>query len=144
MKNKMKKEIKDYLHFYLKSGISVFVFADNSITAEDSLSDGFLTKYIENHPNGVYNPVLTTENYERFLRDGYKQILRPDTDTTSEESQEIQMQEGKGITQSWAFITKILIDKGFDVFGLIEAGLAIDKTKIDAIRDKVKGKVLEG
>lgn len=135
----MKKEIKNYLHFYLKSGISVYVFTDDSIT------DGFLEKYVTDHPNGVYNPVLTTENYERFLKDGYKPILRPDTDMTPEESQEMQLlQEGKGITQAWAFMTKWLIDKGFDVFGLIEAGIAIDKTKIDAIKDKVKGKVLEG
>ncbi len=133
----MEKTIKDYLHFYLKSGISVYIFADNSLTA-DSINDGFLAEYVKNYPNGVYNPVLTIENYERFLKDGYKPILRPDTDMTAEESQEIQMQGGKGITQSWAFITKILIHKGFDVFGLIEAGLAIDKTKIDTIVNKVR------
>lgn len=137
--NKEKKEkLAEYLHLYLKSGISVYIFADNSLSA-DSINDGFLHEYVKNNPNGVYNPVLTTENYERFLRDGYKPILRPDTDMTSEESQEMQLlQEGKGITQAWAFMTKWLIEKGFDVFGLIELGLAIDKTKIDAIVNKAK------
>ncbi len=133
MKNERPTKISDYLHFYLKSGISVFIFTDDSIT------DGFLEKYITEHPNGIYHPVLIVENYERFLKDGYKPILRPDTDMTPEESQEMQLlQNGKGITQSWAFMIKWLIDNGFDVFGLIEAGLAIDKTKIDAIVNKVK------
>jgi len=138
MKNGQQHKLSDYLHLYLKSGIGVYIFADNSLDA-DSINDGFLAEYVKNNPNGVYNPVLTTENYERFLKDGYKPILRPDTDMTSDESQEMQLlQGGKGITQAWAFITKWLIEKGFDVFGLIEAGIAIDKTKIDAIVNKAK------
>lgn len=104
----MKKEIKDYLHFYLptkqcdtehggcinslicnqndrcqrQSSISVFIFPD------DSLNDGFLKKYLIQFPKGIYNPQLTFDNYKRFLKDGYKPILRPLSDMTEEEAKE--------------------------------------------------------
>lgn len=133
MNIEQKKKLASFMHLYLKSEIGVFIFPDDSIT------DGFLEKYVTDNPNGVFNPELNIEKYERYLRDGYKPILRPDTDMTPEESQEMQLlSQGKGITQSWAFMTKWLIEKGFDVFGLIEEGLAIDKTKIDAVVNKCK------
>lgn len=185
----MKKEIKDYIHFYLPtkqcdtdsggcinslicnqndrcqrpSSISVFIFPD------DSLEDGFLKKYLTQFPKGVYNPQLTHENYKKFLKDGYKLILRPLSDILNTEAYEVykiyfdkeMALDFSGDTGSAYFNPKqvrvkaehalrifngedyetgdfmkvlqlvpYLLKQGFDIFGLIEAGVAIDKTKI--------------
>lgn len=72
-------KLKDYLHYYIYSGVGVYVFPDETIT------NGFLAKYKEDYPDGVYNPLLTLENYAKFLNDGYKPILRPLEDMTEEE-----------------------------------------------------------
>lgn len=137
----MKKELKNFLHFYLNAGISVFIFPD------DSIKDGFLDKYRKDYPNGVYNPILTIENYQRFLNDGYKPILRPVSSMTKEEAQEAGRKfagypgededDYTDLVQPFSYTAKHLIDKGFDVFGLINAGLAIDKTLIKEIKEPV-------
>lgn len=72
-------ELKDYLHYYIHSGIGVYIFPDDTIT------NGFLAKYKADYPNGVYNPVLTLDNYTKFLNDGYKPLLRRLEDMTEEE-----------------------------------------------------------
>ncbi len=131
------REIKDYLHLYLQSGIGCFIFPDDSIT------DGFLEKHKTRYPNGEYAPKLHIGTYERFLKDGYKPILRPLSDMTEEEMEQIwhadepksilQMEYKDGRVRKVALCserTKFLLSKGFDIFGLIEAGLAIDKTTL--------------
>ncbi|MEO7044702.1 MAG: hypothetical protein ABI091_05295 [Ferruginibacter sp.] len=127
----MKKELKDYLHLYLNSSISVFIFPDESIT------DGHLDKYRKDYPNGIYNPLLTFNNYKQFLNDGYKPILRPLSDMTDDEDCErlnfyYDYDNAKYLDKTIieAEVTKYLLSKHFDIFGLIEAGLAIDATKI--------------
>lgn len=77
------KDIKDYLHFYLPAGIGVYVFPDESIT------NGFLDRYKQLYPSGEYAPVLTSKNYNHFLKSGYKPVLRPLSDMTEEEAREV-------------------------------------------------------
>lgn len=65
----------------------------------------------------------------------YQLILRPLSDMSEEERKEADDVRGEGdgcgnnaISEAYEF--KYLLSKGFDLFGLIEAGLAIDKTKL--------------
>lgn len=123
-------KLQDYLHYYIYSGIGVYVFPDDTIT------NGFLAKYKQDYPNGVYNPVLTLDNYVKFLNDGYKPILRRLEDMTEEERDEV-----FGADTHWykpfdatdACDSKQwhkLLSMGFDLFGLIDAGLAVDGKKM--------------
>lgn len=138
----MKIDIKDYYHLYI--GAKVFVFTDESIT------DGFLDNYRTKYPNGVYNPILTIDNYKRFLDNGYKLILRPLSDLKIEDSVEIvNSHEGMVVANCYLFIKNWVENKatmlhfetqvtfinkmrqlGFDCDGLIQEGLAIDSTTI--------------
>jgi len=122
------KEIKDYLHLYLG--------------CEVMLPDGFINKMVissdDTHKEiSLWLAILTK----------CKLILRPLSDMTQEEAIEvwrlchptdIQTKAYQVIDYyrhninfyesiEWLF----LLSKHFDLFGLIEAGLAIDKTKIN-------------
>ena len=104
----MSKEIKDYLHLYLgcigrgDSGAAIFLSADT------------LSKI--NRGDISFRPILrnlsdmTTEELELFADLNIKS-------------------DYKNVYEKQAEITRFLLSQEFDLFGLIEAGLAIDKTK---------------
>lgn len=113
------KEIKDYLHLYLWCMLK--------------------TEFGQS--------VLYADNIYRAKNLNWKPILRPLSDITEEE--EFEMTEITGLFIGSGFIkaikenskyvidvrnsfevTRYLLSKHFDLFNLIEEGLAIDKTKI--------------
>ncbi len=98
--------IKDYLHLYL--GCDMLDISDNSTYTL--------------HPEMLY----------ASIKDGDKPILRPLSDMTEDESEFVAdaAWQGKPTIYMNAEITAYLLSKHFDLFGLIEAGLAIDKTKL--------------
>lgn len=131
------KELKDYLPFYL--GCEVFGTYNDA-----SGSRGYLT--------GVINGGTECE-IQFFLEDGFnveeepyfnnaeeiKPLLRPLSDMTEDERERFGWQDEsefrylsdahqvmKNYYYGWQFID--LLKLHFDLFGLIESGLAIDKT----------------
>jgi hypothetical protein len=145
----MKKELKGYIHFYIGSKVLVddtlygkrFVAILEGIYATDDEGQIEVSVSVRPESGGGkhYFPVTLC-----------KPILRPLSDMTEEEAAEI-------FDKSWPIdIRKImsysykhgvilncindnvydpmfivqLLKKGFDIFGLIEAGIAIDKTKM--------------
>lgn len=130
----MKKELKDYLHLYA--------------CAKCLIVKNFGAKVIE-------ETVTINTLYENQFNDGHKSyikklILRPLSDMTEEEENEIECEFGSyglGVNHLCnalknhdmryvkrlddAFnLTRYLLSKHFDIYGLIEAGLAINKSKI--------------
>ena len=79
----------------------------------------------------VYSNGLTIWTPERAV----KPILRPLSDITEPEEMEVQnMVDQMGVGYNaihGAQITGFLLSRHFDLFGWIESGLAIDKTKIE-------------
>lgn len=132
-----KLELKDYLHFYLGCEIQ---FPDKSVSKLSAVC---------NTHNGMW---ISAIDYSLPLDGGWwhpvsaiKPILRPLSDMTEEEAKEcyflihnckatdspfdtlqyiISALEDETSSKVWLWAIK----KGFDVFGLIEAGLAINKT----------------
>lgn len=113
----MKKNINDYLHLYL--GCKAEIINDEA-------------KIID---------YVTTSSLNDSLRLGItvKPILRPLSDMTDQEADEQENPELNDdiyIGGRWAIFnhqgtrTKWLLDKGFDLFELIDAGLAIDATAL--------------
>lgn len=126
----MSKQIKDYLHLYLGC------------------------KFIHNVHKGVFE-LCGYNIYEAYAQNSLgvstfdarqiKLILRPLSDMTPSEFKEVEAYHpetkrwldvghlddgGKVQFDSWSpYVTVYLLSKGFDLFGLIEEGLAIDKTK---------------
>ncbi len=98
----MPKKFSDYVHLYLKSNISVFVFPDESIT------DGFLDKYLTMVPNGVYNPVLNEENYKRLLEGGFKPILKRIKDAPAQDRADFKSLFEKNECNSYVYSAKFL------------------------------------
>lgn len=125
MKKTMNKNIKDYLHLYL--GCECIV-KEPGESAFKSVLEGiqrgkFLLK--------EYGHLLLWEAAE------IKPVLRPLSDMTEHESNmgdEIMnaFNENDPIEafQGMANMTMMLLKQGFDLFGLIESGLALDKTKL--------------
>lgn len=115
------KNIKDYLHLYV----------------------GCEAQYYGYHQQwrGINNAfTLMGVNDEEFT---VKLILRPLSDMTEEEKESCEMvymrmqemadEEGHVCdAEMWAETTRWLVSKGFDVFQLIEEGLAIDKTTLNS------------
>lgn len=129
------KDIRQYLHFYL--GCDAFVFLDEVIT------DGWLKKQLKEQPNLRYSIRIEAGSLGYILYNGYKPILRPLSDMTEEEMNECWFNmEGSvevrceykdgGVKRfdSTPAQVRYLLSRGFDLFGLIPAGLAIDKTKL--------------
>ena len=104
----MEKKIKDYLHFYIGCKIK----ANRSISGEWSL--------------------LTVSHLHDSSH--FKLLIRPLSDMTEEEKNEYLLTGTDSMTrfEHNAIRTQYLLLKGFDLFGSIDAGLAIDKTKLDA------------
>jgi hypothetical protein len=135
-------KLQDYLHLYLGCYVAV--------KGERWVNNGFVGRLI-----GVTEDRALIEfmgdNWEKF--EDFKPILRPLSDMTDDECHEYGVESDSGefsygtissdctigghhhildITRI-AEITRCLCESGFDCFGLIEAGLAIDKTKEAAL-----------
>jgi hypothetical protein len=115
-------KIKDYLHFYI--GCQVQSVLDGRAC------DGKLLHIVGDGcwiDMGIAAPVKQPE-IEAIMP-----ILRPLSDMTAADqlvyAASYEMTDNDIVKQ--AHKTKLLIDNGFDVFGLIKAGLAIDKTKLN-------------
>ena len=115
----MKKDIKDYLPlYYHQRGIVDWVSTEGQ---------AHFAKVGANILIDAVTIMIVSEGHLRV-----KPLLRPLDDMTEEERGEVCCAEGlppfdDNVTA--ALRTKYLLSKHFDLFGLIEAGLAIDKTK---------------
>lgn len=135
----MSKEIKDYLHLYLGCWVLIKPPQDEDrrvgqfIGFSDEHKLSARIKFRSNTPEGRVNLLF------------FKPILRPLSDMTEEEHQEWMNLRGwvhenfngkegveNGIHCGFGdgFSAAYLLKQGFDLFGLIESGLAIDKTKL--------------
>lgn len=110
------KKIEDYLHFYL--GCECY-------QRDEEGGEVTIGKLIE---IGVHKAVLagTLCDYE-FVSWEVKPMLRSLMDMTDAEKSEIKVFYHDEMGQ--ADRTRYLLSKHFDLFGLIPAGLAIDKTQ---------------
>lgn len=140
----MKKEFKDYVPFYLGcecitlDGIMVL----NGINTTDvRYSVWFYCKW--NDKKNCYLPKQNGEILGKqslagkaYKYSDIKLVLRPLSDMTDEEKNEFEvfsfevMKEDLNQVERNALKTKWYLEKHFDLFGLIEAGLAIDKTTL--------------
>lgn len=132
----MEKQLKDYLHLYNNRFNPVKVIVDNEeqkylwdieVYEEDyvniTLGDTKLRDMEGNSDNwNVYN--------DNYSLDRIKPILRPLSDMKTKESQRWNMMAKS--YQSYSATVKYFLDNHFDLFGLIEAGIAIDKTTLVA------------
>jgi hypothetical protein len=113
--------IKDYIHFYLEAE----AFFDNKIWIINKIGAGTVR-------------LIRREAFGKHVECRYGEcmlILRPLSDMTDEEFDEWRNIDTdvyshiRGSVFHHGSETKYLLDRHFDLFGLIEAGLAIDKTK---------------
>lgn len=132
----MKKKIEDYLHLYL--GCEV----------QTDEGKGYLTGIHGEYGAEVQLIIDGNASESPCYPQGVKSILRSLSDMTEDEMIYIDDEFSYGYVLSNLSkslkagslyqmkigetfeITRYLLSKGFDLFGLIEAGLAIDKTKI--------------
>ena len=123
------KDLKNYLHLYLGCEVICFLNSENPavkpvkaiLCAENHNKHGFIS----------LNAALVVHA---------KPILRPISDMTEEEAREGEIwgvwHDVNLMGEDWDTFGfsphnfKHLLSKGFDLFGLIEAGLAIDKSTL--------------
>lgn len=144
----MKKKLKDYLKYHI--GCSVFVFP------AETIESGWLKKELKKLPDLQYSYLLEVDNFKRTLDGGYLPILRPYssmddaecldwanlyfTDTVTADELKIDRMFKNPIIQFYEARIRLrenkpevfhwLLSKNFDVFGLIDEGIAIDWTLI--------------
>jgi hypothetical protein len=119
-KRKM-KDLKDYLHLYLGCDID---FEDE----HGDIRTGKLVRVKYNHQC----PAVIDCRGKRYYRntEELQLHLRLLTDMTEEEKKAVYTIKGENAFNEFeAQSTLFLLSKHFDLFGLIESGLAIDKTK---------------
>lgn len=128
-------ELKNYLHLYL--GAEVYIFP------AETLSNGWYAEKKKGFQDGWGFYELTIPKYNQTLEAGYLLALRPLSDIKDHEHIESSVAYtdafGKVAEDKSEWVkewhgefarTLYLLSKHFDLFGLIENGLAIDKTKI--------------
>ena len=136
----MSKEIKDYLHLYL--GCEVMTLEGQGrlaeITRSSNCSDRvcIFFKYTVckiYEADGSHDKVISNAHHYYFGSDDIKPILRPLSKMKKKENKELAEIIGLDTDKEVHIWTPDqfvwLLKKGFDLFGLIESGLAIDKTK---------------
>jgi hypothetical protein len=109
----------------------------NKLTVQDLAMFLGCTIVRDKYTKGVLD-TSTLEYIEEFnIAHEVKPILRPLSDMTAEEEKYFEsfVVDSEAITMNdnlkdMAVITKMLIEKRFDVFGWVEKGLAIDSTKV--------------
>ena len=112
------KELKDYLHLYKECDCRVY---------EEDMIDFTIDKM-----QGCYLNKVVFKEYGVPIR-LVKPILRPLSDMTEDEKNNLSWEwkvdyDFKPIFRPDQFL--FLLSKHFDLFGLIDAGLAIDKTTL--------------
>lgn len=115
------KDIKDYLHLYLGCKIMCVVgSADNEYNGQIENNSALL---LDKHSNGnwklILRPLLDMSEEEHEAYDTHYMAL----EHLREEDHHLLCD-----AEIQAEMTRWLISLGIDMFGLIEAGLAIDKT----------------
>lgn len=126
MKTKMEKNIKDYLHLYLGCDVK-------------SLSGGTMIYTLTGvgRKQAMFNDGYGNEMW--LAENDYKIILRPLSDMNKDEEHEYEATKKVikaspvhqiGVVVNTHESTRYLLSKHFDLFGLIESGLAIDKTTL--------------
>lgn len=120
--------IKDYLHLYLGCPIAIPSVADiedwDGYTLHEINTDG-MCAVLHNEFGITFHEV-----------EDIKPLLRPLSDMSVEEKLEIKVPIAEicleFMSKEWAPKQVVfLLSKGFDLFGLIDAGLALDKTKLE-------------
>lgn len=112
------KDIKDYLHLYL--GCEVVTLEENYNFPDLKLDcvSGLHCK-LGSESRNLYWKVWPNQ---------FKLLLRPLSDISDEERVEYKKTK-KYYSQDCPESFRYLLSKGFDLFGLIEAGLAVDSTR---------------
>ena len=130
------KEIKDYLHLYLGCDVQYTFKSEYSDVVE--LRIGILESIDRNG-----NCVITHKDkdgkiihaFTRLHIGSFKPILRPLSSMTPKEKLELSRlnlsEWSADLVKYQAIRTKWYLSKQFDLFGLIEAGLAIDATTLN-------------
>lgn len=121
-KNTMeKKDIKQFLHLY--------------VGCECETDSGIKGKLITINSEAGIAVIRIGEGLGQTVSKLYSEvtpILRPLSSMTEEEREDVGNLVGKGEHPLWvksiATVTKWYLDRGFDIFQLIEQGLAIDST----------------
>ena len=116
--------IKEVIHLYL--GCEAYIFPVNTY------SDGWLSKQLKKLPDLQYSIEITTSSLQGIIADGYAPMLRRLDSITMDE-----INERMRLAAKWnpfektvycaAEQTAYLLKQGFDLFGLIDSGQAIDK-----------------
>lgn len=139
------KKIKDYLHLYLMADVLLEVKRKNDkdyiigrmceITRKSNHGD-WVEVWFDNVITVTSNTWETSSSnchWFFFGEDHIKPILRPLSDMTEDEKEKwdnMRLEDFEYSTELLAANeTLYLLKQGFDLFGLIESGLAIDKTK---------------
>jgi hypothetical protein len=134
----MGKSIKDYLYLYLGAE-GLEVLSPNPDDNEPSFKKAYLmgiTAVSEACVEVQFHNGIHADEEESYLGyDEVKPILRPLSGMTEEENAEAKQfyrsnKWGEQTLESMAAISAYLLSKHFDLFGLIEANLAIDKTTL--------------
>ena len=126
----MEKKLKDYLHLYIgceciyNNKLYVLTGTNKPYLSTDTT---FFRIDLRVKGKGFRESTSSTD------MDKTKLILRPLSDMTSKESDYIlpEALEGKPTIIVNAASTAWLLSKHFDLFGLIDAGLAIDKSQLN-------------
>ena len=128
------KDIKDYLHLYL--GCEVMCHYEERSKKGDYDFKGTF-EGIDCGQYQVFHGQKKAFLVHKYNAKNIKPILRPLSDMTENEAKELaeikrSPSAGKTVTRTelYAATTHYLLSKHFDLFGLIESGLAIDKTKL--------------
>lgn len=137
----MKKEIKDYLFLYLGCDVQVKRKNDKQyhigrmceVTLKSNHGDWIKVWFddVITVTGSTWEQSSANQHWFFFGEDHIKPIVRKLSDMTEEEKL-YALRLGNSYTDTWiggANRTAHLLSKHFDLFGLIEAGLAIDKTK---------------
>lgn len=133
----MKKELKDYAHLYIGCQIELNESRfseeqdDRVFTLDGVWGNSFCVKELGGYWYG-FGSYHNGESHDKLL-------LRPLSSITNEE----RFERGKAIikfgkTEIEAEYHRWMLSKGFDMFELIEAGIALDKTKIDNRGNKIQ------
>lgn len=153
----MDKQLKDYLHFYLMAEVLLQVKRKNDkeyhigrmceITRKSNHGDWVQVWFddVITVTSNTWNTSSANSHWFFFGEDEIKPLLRPLSDMTGKELQECgnmvydftdepdlnnhKWQDFQTLLACDQFVW--LLSKQFDVFMLIEAGLAIDKTKVN-------------
>lgn len=120
---KKRKNIKDYLHFYIGQNILI-------------RKTGKIAKFDFYYPTGKECIGTFSQVKADYTEKQAVLLLRPFSDMTKKEIIECSKYEGTAVFTKEAVLSVNgelhvwLVKKGFDVFGLIKAGLALDRKKV--------------